>query len=128
MAQQNSRNDPHLSDEQKINELITALGALSIDRRHEAIRALKECGEPAVPFLIRALADSADNDPRWYAAVALSKIGEPAIEPLIAAMRLHREKEFRRYGAAALGDMGSPAVEPLISAMVCDDADLGLEA
>ncbi|MEI7649788.1 MAG: HEAT repeat domain-containing protein, partial [Methanomicrobiales archaeon] len=85
MAHQNSRNYPHLSSKQKINEHITALGDHSIDIRHEAVQALKELGEPAVPLLIRALVDSADNDHRWYLAVALSRIGEPAIDPLIAA-------------------------------------------
>ena len=104
MAQKHSRNDPHATDEQKINVLITALGDPSIDVRHEAVQALKELGEPAVPLIIRALADSADNDHRWYLAVALSRIGGTAIDPLIAAMRVHREKEFRRYGAAALGE------------------------
>ena len=124
MVQQNLKNDANLSDEQKINALIAALGDPSIDVRHEAVQALGEYRERVVPLLITELADSTDNDHRWYVAVSLSRIGIPAIDPLISAMRVNREKDFRRYGAAALGNMGSPAVEPLIDAMGSDDADL----
>jgi HEAT repeat protein len=124
MPEQNSRNGPNPSDVQKINELIAALGDTSIDIRHEAVQALGDLGKPAVPLLITALANSPDNDHRWYAAVALSRIGGTAIDPLIDAMRVNHGKDFRRYAAAALGNMGESAVESLINAMGSDDADL----
>ncbi|MDD3135526.1 MAG: HEAT repeat domain-containing protein, partial [Methanoregula sp.] len=111
---------PPVTDEY-MQGLIAALSDPSIDRRHAAVRALRECGAPAVAPLIAALASAPDADHRWYAAIALSKIGEPTLAPLLRAMAGNPDHAFRRYAAAALGEMGERAVEPLISAMATDD-------
>jgi hypothetical protein len=108
----------------EIQKHITALADPVIDKRHAAVSALRETGEPAVQPLIAALAEAADNDHRWYIAIALSRIGKPAISPLIAAMAVHTSRDFRKYAAAALGEIGEPAIDALIDGMASDDREL----
>ncbi len=67
----------------EIRKQVATLKDPVIDRRHDAIAALRGIGEPAVSPLIAALAEAADNDLRWYTAIALSRIGKPAVVPLI---------------------------------------------
>jgi HEAT repeat protein len=109
---------------EEIRKQIAALGGPVIEKRHEAISALKEIGEPAILPLIAALAEAADNDHRWYIAIALSRIGKPAIDPLVAAMAVHTGGDFRKYAAAALGEIGVPAINALIDGMASDDREL----
>jgi HEAT repeat protein len=110
--------------DEKILKYIAALGDPVIEKRHAAVSALRETGEPAVQPLIAALAGAADNDRRWYIAIALSRIGKPAIAPLIAAMAVHTNRDFRKYAAAALGEIGEPAINALIDGMAGDDREL----
>jgi HEAT repeat protein len=104
-----------------IRSEIAALADPSIDRRHAAVSALREIGEPAVVPLIAAMADAPDNDRRWYAAIALSRIGGPAVIPLIEAMEKNTAREFRKYAAASLGEIGVLAIDALIDGMASDD-------
>jgi HEAT repeat protein len=108
----------------EISEQIAALGDPAIGRRHEAVAALREIGEPAVAPLIAALKAAGNNDQRWYAAISLSRIGTPSISPLIAAMKENTPREFRKYAAAALGEIGVSAIDALIDGMASDDAEL----
>ena len=108
----------------EIQEQIALLGDPAIEKRHEAVSALREIGEPAVPSLIAALAEAADNDQRWYTAIALSRIGEPAVISLVMAMERNPARDFRKYAAAALGEIGGPAIDALIDGMASDDREL----
>ena len=90
-----------LSTAEKIRDLIAALCDPEIEKRHDAVSALREVGEPAVAPLIAAVAQAQDNDQRWYTAVALSQIGGPAIMPLIAAMAVHTSRDFRKSSKMA---------------------------
>ena len=92
-----------MATEQEILDLIAAFCDPDLEKRHAAIAALKEIGEPAVSPLISAMAKAPDNDQRWYAATALSRIGEPSVIPLIMAMEANTDRDFRKYAAAALG-------------------------
>jgi HEAT repeat protein len=108
----------------EIQKQIAALSDPVIEKRHGAVSALREIGEPAVDPLITALAGAGDNDHRWYIAIALSRIGKPAIAPLIGAMKEKSSHDFRRYAAASLGEIGLPAIDALIDGMASDDREL----
>jgi len=109
---------------EEIRKQIAALGDPRIDKRHEAVSALREIGEPAVIPLIAAMTQAKDNDGRWYAAIALSRIGEPAVTFLMKAMKEDTRREFRRYAAAALSEIGVSAIDALIDGMESDDREL----
>ncbi len=74
---------------------------------------LVKLGPPAVPYLIRALADE-DPDVRIVAAHALRRLGDArAVEPLIAVLK-DEDKDVRFFAAWELGALGDArAVEPL---------------
>lgn len=104
-------------------DLILALSAQDINKRHEAEDGLVAIGEDAVLPLIEMLIDG-DDAGRWYAGRALARIGAPAIKPLILTMIVEQDRQFRRYAAAALGSMGEIAVEPLIEIFSSEDREL----
>jgi HEAT repeat protein len=110
--------------DEEIRKQIALLGDPAIEKRHEAVEALRMIGAPAIITLIAAMAHAKDNDGRWYAAIAISRMGKPAVTPLITAMKEDTSREFRRYAAAALGEIGVPAIDALIEGMGSDDREL----
>lgn len=106
----------------EMTEMVLALSAQEIEKRHEAEERLVAMGEDAVLPLIEVLSDG-DDGTRWYASRALARIGAPAIRPLILTMVVEQDRQFRRYAAAALGSMGETAVESLIEALSSEDPE-----
>jgi len=96
----------------EVAELLLDLAEGDLAARRSAVARLAACGEPAVPDLVRFMAEDSDSDARWYAASALALIGAPSIGPLVAAIEENTDVQFRRYAAAALGHIGEPAVRP----------------
>ncbi len=104
-----------------IEPLVHALRLKSENNRTQEmiVWALREMGNAAVPYLIRALHHK-ESEVLGVLAWALGSIGDPlAVEPLIQELSSEYE-EVRENAAWALGSIGDPrAVEPLIK--VLDD-------
>jgi HEAT repeat protein len=129
-----------------LSSLIRSLGASDADARAAAacrLGKMHDAAEPAIPSLIKLLADTTEidfsgcddsqnfkhnsrdsEDPETVgkvAAVALSQIGKAAIDPLIETLRAP-EVAARANSAFALGLVHDErVVEPLVSAL--SDAD-----
>lgn len=80
-----------------------------------AVRAIAKVGAPAVPDLVRALANK-DFAVNRYATEALALIGKPAVAPLVAALG-SRDEDERQRAADALSWIGEPAVPALIKTL-----------
>ena len=93
--------------------------------------ALAQLGEPAVPFLIEALA-AASMETRLHVAYALGEIGrqldgEPPLPAILAALidsLTDAEWNVRRLVVRALATIGAPAVLPLREALNGRDKEL----
>jgi hypothetical protein len=105
------------ADHTTIPSLIAALSNGDGLMRQRARWALIDIGEPAVPFLIQALADKRERV-RWQAAKALSKIGRPAAGP--ALVRALEDKYFgvRWLAAEGLIALRRQGLVPLLEALV----------
>lgn len=107
----------------EIQLLLDELKQHEWDTSWRVAKELARIGEPAVPYLIKALSHE-DGYVRAAAADALGKIGDArAVEPLIAAMQYHDDRtyedgedsEARCNAAEALGEIGDlRAVDDLI--------------
>lgn len=112
----------------KVVELLKALGDEDDEVRMNAAEALVNIDALAVEPLIKALGDE-----DWYirgnAATALGLIGDArAVEPLIKALG-EKDWDVRKKAAAALGKIGdSRAVEPLINALGDNGEEVRLNA
>ena len=82
----------------------------------QAVNALVQMGQTAVPALAEALKDK-NSVVRTNAAQALVQIGEPAVPYLIGALGVDHEPDVRRSAAGALVQIGEPAVPALINAL-----------
>ena len=87
--------------------------------------ALQNVGEPAVPYLIEALA-SETAEIRLNAAYALGEIGTPldTILPALIGTLTDPEWNVRRLVVRALATIGMPAVDSLVVALNSPNADL----
>ena len=105
--------------------LISTLADPDENIRFAGSIALENLGEPAVPYLIDALAvDNAEI--RLNAAYALGEIGTPLDIILPALIRTLTDPEWnvRSLVVRALVTIGPPAVESLIQALNSEDPDL----
>jgi len=130
-----------LRQEEEIDEgllyAIEDLASLSPYRRVEGASRLAQMYEtdrsPAIPFLIKLLADSESSlasYPAGMAEYALGRAGEPAIQPLVAALD-DENPDVRRRAAYALNGIDSSkdlhekvaahALEPLIALLQEDE-------
>ena len=82
----------------------------------QAVNALVQMGQTAVPALAEALKDK-NSVVRTNAAQALVQIGEPAVPFLIQSLGADHEPDVRRSAAGALVQIGEPAVPYLINAL-----------
>lgn len=102
-----------------MDEIIVRLGHWEpADRASAATLAGTQRITPAIPALIRALADPIAAV-RRAAVVALGEIGaNEAVQSLITTLQTDPDGVVRRRAATALGRIGDPrATEPLISAL-----------
>lgn len=85
-----------------------------------AVEALKESGEYAVPFMIQTLRDP-DMKPLYPAILrALPQIDRPALNPLVMALRMNDEGT-KRHVIAALGKIGYHQAAPYLLALLTDE-------
>lgn len=109
------------------NSLLEGLGEEeSWEVRKGLLTALSAVGRPAVPLLLKRLAD-----PSWYlvrnALLLLGEIGGQSLVEPVAALLQHEEPRVRREAAGALGKIGGPrAVAHLRRAIL--DAEVGAVA
>lgn len=122
-----------------VKEPVERLHSFDPVERRNAAQELGRMGEEAVqavPFLIRALNDSArlavrspegDGAPASVAEaamLALANIGAPAVDPLIASLR-NDNPGVRTMATAALGRIQDPrTIEPLIEVLERDEDSL----
>jgi|ERR1017187_2202052 HEAT repeat protein len=67
--------------------------------RWEAVKTLKEIGDPiAIPLFIRALEDNR-NDVRWIASEGLIKLGKISVKPLLKVLIKRSDSVFILAGA-----------------------------
>lgn len=113
--------------------LISVLSDPSENVRVVGSIALQRIGEPAVPFLINALATAASMETRLHVAYALGEIGEQVgdnarlqEEILTALIRSLTDAEWhvRRLVVRALVTIGAPAVPALTAALNGTDTEL----
>lgn len=94
--------------------LIRALSYRDPDTQSDAVHALGEIGQDAVPLLVPALR-SANRKIRLGAIGALAEIRDPAAVPALAEMMQDPVSEIRWQAAIALGEMNShDAIAPLL--------------
>ncbi len=80
---------------------------------------LRESGEYAVPWMLKALADVQEEALHPYLVRALPALGKRAVNPLIAALEV--EEEIVRLSAAdALGKIGYPQALPYLQRIASD--------
>jgi len=122
-----------------VKEQVERLNSFDPVERRNAAQELGRMGEEAVqavPFLIRALNDSArlavrspeaDGSPASVAEaamLALANIGAPAVDPLIASLG-NDNPGVRTMATAALGRIQDPrTIEPLIEVLETDPDSL----
>lgn len=103
------------------NEVLGLIEELGSESWEIAIDRLAAVGEPAVPALIKALADYSGHRYKPYrAALALGKIGsDRAAEALIIALGDEETQNYVYRGITrALADIGSPEAEEALIATV----------
>jgi len=100
------------ADPLRIRENIARLGGPP--RAFEnAVAALKDSGEYAIPFLIQALRDPAQRELLHALIRCLPQIDRPALNPLVMALRVN-DDVTRQYVIDALGKIGYPQAVPYL--------------
>lgn len=111
---------------------VRALGERFLDEdpfiAGKAASALAGMGRPAIPLLLKSLADKNENA-RWCAAIALGKIAPAGAEaiPSLAAALEDKNADVRWCAALALGKFAgpaAPAVPRLLALLRDDDRDV----
>ncbi len=87
---------------------------------YNAIRALADSGEYAIPWLIQALHDKEKRE-LWPRIIrALPQMGKPAVRPLVQALEIDEEK-IRRIVIDTLGALGYAHAVPYLLAVAIDE-------
>lgn len=117
------------NDEAAIKDLVQALRANgNVMERRRIIRKLSaDHGEYAVPYLIRALTESGDDDWRVTAMNALTDMSTDVVPPLIEALATD-DPFLRRNVALVLGYVGDPRAAGILTALAGGDPDGGVVA
>ena len=115
------------NDEEAIRALVGQLGTEDPIARRTAIRTLAaEHGEYAVPFLVGALADQANEDWRVSVMQALTEMNTDVVLPLLAT--LHSQDAFlRRNVALVLGYIKDPRSAGFLGFLAAMDTDGGVQ-
>lgn len=103
------------SDPTRIQENIRRLGGAP--RAFEnALQALIDSGEQAVPFMIQFLRDRTQLELRPAILTALPRLGRPGLNPLVAALRMN-DTAVKQDVIAALGEIGYSQAVPYLLAV-----------
>jgi len=85
-----------------------------------ATRYLADSGEYAIPAMVAALLDPAQEALRPRLILALPQIGKPAVNPLVMALRM-RDDDIRQHVIRALGEIGYPQAVPYLLRLTIDE-------
>jgi tetratricopeptide (TPR) repeat protein len=86
-----------------------------------ALEALKESGEYAIPFMVQTLLSEQQRNLLQPLLRALPQIDRPALNPLVMALRMD-DPVVKVYLIDALGQIGYAQAVPYLLALVEDDA------
>ena len=106
------------ADPTRIRENVERLGGPP--RAFEnALQALKDSGEFAVPYLLQHLRDPAQKDLLRPILRCLPDIDRPALNPLVMALRM-KDEATKKYVIEALGKIGYAQAAPYLLQLVED--------
>ncbi len=100
-----------------VQALIMVLSSRDGMLRKSARESLVAIGTPAVPALMRAIAE-ADKTARWEATKALGSIGDPAAAPALVQVLDDDDFGVRWLASDALIGLGVHGLEPLLIALL----------
>ena len=115
-------------DGDAIREKLSQLADSDPISRRQQIAALRgQHGEFAVPLMLGALAEDADEERRASFMIALADLGPRAVPPLIAALDAPNPT-LRRNVALTLGRLGDRRAKGPLAALLETDPDQGVRA
>ena len=111
------------SDQDVLRQLVEGLGDTRGIVRLNVAETLGEIGEPAVPFLLDALAGHENVVVRRAAAKTLTLIADPStVSPLIYALTHDEDTVVKGSSVGALARIGEPAVQALLDILSADES------
>jgi len=110
--------------EQRLADLIEALGSDDGPKRKRARETLTLLGEPAVPQL-RGLLSSADKRLRWEAAKCLAAMVDPASVEALVELVTDRYSEVRWLAGSGLINLGPRSVTPVLGSLIRHPESMG---
>lgn len=115
-------------DPEAIKELLGRVYSGDLLERHKAVAQLAaQHGAYAVPYMLPALADAADDDKRVVAIGALTDMSDDVVPALIASMS-SPDAYLRRNVALTLGYIGDRRAAPVLALHAANDADESVRA
>lgn len=102
---------------EQIMILLSHLTSPDGERRQKARQLLVKTGEPAVPYLIQALAEPSELM-RWEVAKTLSKIGSATAAPVLVETLRNDGFGIRWLAAEGLIKIGRDALPSLLNALI----------
>jgi len=110
-------------DPEAIKALLGRVYSADVLERRKAVAELAaHHGAYAVPYMLAALADPADDDKRVLAIGALTDMGDDVVPPLVAALS-SSDAFLRRNVALTLGYIGDRRAAPVLAVHAANDAD-----
>jgi HEAT repeat protein len=103
--------------EQRLADLIEALGSDDGPKRKRARETLTLLGEPAVPQL-RGLLSSADKRIRWEAAKCLATMVDPGSVGVLVELATDQYSEVRWLAGSGLVNLGPRSVAPVLGSLI----------
>jgi HEAT repeat protein len=103
--------------EQRLADLIEALGSDDGPKRTRARETLTLVGEPAVPQL-RGRLSSADKRMRWEAAKCLAAMVDPVSVDVFVELAMDQYSEVRRLAGSGLINLGPSSVAPVLGSLI----------
>jgi bilin biosynthesis protein len=112
------------SDLVTLQQMVECLGDSRGLVRMEFAEALGKIGQPAIPFLVKALSHHNNEVVRRAAAKTLTLIADPVtIPPLLEAFLHDPDQVVRNSAIGALANIGSASVSPLLEILATAEAD-----
>ena len=110
--------------EQRLTDLIEALGSDDGPKRKRARETLTLLGEAAIP-LLRDLLSSANKRTRWEAAKTLAAMIDPASAEALVGLVTDEYSEVRWLAASGLINLGPRSVAPVLGSLIRHPESLG---
>ncbi|MDJ0648031.1 MAG: HEAT repeat domain-containing protein [Xenococcaceae cyanobacterium MO_188.B19] len=112
------------SDRDTLKQMVECMGDTRGMVRLGFAESLGRVGQPAIPFLVEALADHSNEVVRRAAAKTLTLIADPVtIPPLLEAFLNDEDQVVRNSSVGALARIGEGSVSPLLEILASPDND-----